>query len=540
MSKLSEYLGQHLSGEVSSNSAVCDYFSSDGSALKYKPKLVIYPRTIDDVRKLARFSWRLAEKGLKLPITARGYGADNTSSATGTGATIVFPAHLQKVLELDTKLKKIRVQPGLNVRTLQEIVATHGLYLPIYPTNLKYATVGGSIANNVTGPKGLCYGSMRNFVDRVEVVLSNGEVIQTGRISKREVNTKKGLQTLEGEIYREIDALIEANEGVIAEYASSNLPDNMGYHLSSIKNKDGSIDLTPLFVGSQGTLGIIVQAIINLIPRQNMKSLLVSALPNLDNFADLVEAIGALRPTEFEFIDGSTLKYIEKQNGVMPLNTLIDTEPEGVFVIEFGDGEGQKSKSAKQALKILGEFGAVSEIAESQSDQEDVWGVRFASGALVNDFTDGRQPIQFADAVVPINKIGIFRDRLESLIESRKIDGYITGRVGTGNLSVTALLDLGRLNGRQAVFAFGRDYYKLVASLGGSIAGDSGDGRLRIEASQEFYGERMAELFAKIKDVFDPKGIFNPGVIVPDEKPDLVTHLNGDREIRFADYRPRV
>jgi FAD/FMN-containing dehydrogenase len=470
----------------------------------------------------------------------RGYGADNTGSAVGQGAVLVTPAHLQKILELDTKQHKIRLQPGVNMRSLEETLATHGLLFPIYPTNLKFATVGGTIANAVNGPKSLRYGSMRDWVERLEIILSNGEVIETGRISRRELSAKKGLQTLEGEVYREIDALIDENIELIARLAAAELPDNTGYQLSQVKTSDGSFDLTPLIVGSQGTLAVISQAILRLAPRPVDTALMVAALPDLDNFNELIKAILACSPSEFEYIDGAALKWVERQTGSQPLNSLMDKSPEGVLIIEFDDGDAQHSRNARRVMKLLDQVGATVEAAESWEDKEDIWGARYSISALANHFDGGLQPTQFADAVVPIDRADRFLEQLRALTVARKVRGYISGRIGVGNLGITALLDLTKVGDRQAAFGLARDYYKLAGKLGGAIAGDSGDGRLRQTAARGQYGDKMLGIFEKVKQVFDPKGIFNPGVILGSREADLITDLNINRQPRFIDYRPRV
>jgi FAD/FMN-containing dehydrogenase len=540
MSKIAEYLGQNLSGEVTDEPTVRRYFATDGSVLSIMPSVVIYPRTTDDIRKVVRFAWRLAEKGHVLPITPRGYGASNTGAGIGAGAVMVFPAHLTKVLEFDSKLKKVRVQPGMNVRALQEAVATHGLFLPTYPANLKYATVGGILADNVSGPKGCKYGAIRDYTDKLEVVLSNGEVIQTGRVAKRELNAKKGLQTLEGEIYREIDALIEENAETIEKNARTDLPDNTGYRLDLVKASDGSFDLTPLLVGSGGTLAITSQAILNLVPKPVETALMIAALPSLDGFDDLIESLNGYGPSELKFIDSTALKWTEETTKVNTLGDMTKGDPAGVLVIEFDDGDGHRSKSAKRVMKMLDEFGAVVELAETQEDKEDIWAAVGILGAAKNHYSNGLRSVEFADAVVPIGRLAAFHEKLTELIDRRKITGLISGNIGAGNLGVTALLDLNRTGDRQAVFGFARDYYKLVGKLGGSIAGDSSDGRLRIAAAQGQYNDEMLGLYERVKEIFDPKNILNPGVILGTAEDELIPLLVSDVEPRFLDYRPRV
>ena len=539
MSKLSEYLGQNLSGEVLVDDATREYFSTDGSILKIRPQVVVFPRTTDDIRKTLRFSWRLAEKGMSLPIAPRGYGSDTTGASIGKGLSLVFPAHMSKILELDTKIKKIRVQAGINSRALQEILATHGLMLPIYPTNPKFTTIGGEIANGTAGVKSLKYGSINDYVDRLEVVLSNGEVVQTGRLSKGELSKKKGLSTLEGEIYREIDALIDENISAIEKFRSE-LPSNVGYNLVDVKQKDGTFDLTPLLVGSQGTLAIISQAILQLEQKSNQSTLMVAILNRLDGFSDIVEAVKSANPSEFDFIDGDALKWIQKNTGIKPLNTLNVKDPAGIFVIELDDSDGAHSKHAKKLSKMLEGIGAVVQLAETVDDKEDIWAIGYALSAL-NDLSDDNcRVVTFGDAIVPIKDIHKFYQIAKKLIQARKFTGFISGRIGAGNISISALLNLDKVGDRQVAFNVAKDLYSVAGKLGGEIAGDSGDGRLRQAAASGQYDDEMLGIFEKIKGIFDPKGILNPGVVIDADEQDLISRINNRPSKRFLDYRPRV
>lgn len=540
MSKVSEYLGQNISGEVTTEPAVLEYFSTDNGILRYKPQVVVYPRTLDDIRKLARFAWRLAEKGYNLPITPRGYGSGDQGAALGEGAVMIFPAHMQKVLEFDTRAKQIRVQAGINMRALQEVVATHGLFFPVYPRNLKTATLGGSIADCVFGPKSLHYGGMRDWVDQLEIVLSSGEVIQTGRLSRRELNAKKGLQTLEGAIYRELDALIDDNWEAIKENGVEDFSDNVGYNLADVKQDDGSFDLTPLIVGSQGTLAIINQAILNLVERPADTSLMVITLDTLDDLDDLVTAIKEQDPSEFDFIDGVALNWIYENLGKTTTAGLEQNNLAGVLIVEFNDGDFKHSKSMRKISKLLDNNNIDYEVAETQEDKEDIWAVRDCLGSIKAHTSQGLYPVEFSGAVVPIERLSDFLKDLRKLIKTRKIEGFISGRIGAGSLNVLSLLNLERTSDRQAVFAMNRDYCELTGKLGGTIAGDSGDGRLRALGSRGQYTDEMLGIFEQVKEIFDPKGILNPGVILDTDQDSLTSKINSSPKPRFLDYRPRV
>jgi FAD/FMN-containing dehydrogenase len=260
----------------------------------------------------------------------------------------------------------------------------------------------------------------------------------------------------------------------------------------------------------------------------------------MKNFGDIVEAVSAVQPSEFEFIDGETLKWVEKNTGIRPLNTLDISNPAGVLVIELDDGDGARSKSAKKLYKVFDEIGATVEIAETADDREDIWAVRYAVDAIINHHKDGLRAVEFADASVPIENIKKFYQVASKLITIKKIRGFISGRVGAGNITVTALVDLLKIADRQAVFAFGRELYKYAGKLGGEIAGDSCDGRLRQTAARGQYNDEMLGIFEKVKNIFDPKGILNPEVILDSEEPQLISKLNTAPPDRFFDYQPRV
>src|SRR5579864_2809365 len=169
MSKVAEYLQEHLLGEVMTSVDARRYFSTDGSIFTLTPTVVVYPRNENDVRKVARFTWQLAERGRVLPITARGSGTDQSGAAIGSGVVLAFPAHMNRVLELDSKTGVVVIEPGINYGKLQQTLQTHGRFLPPFPASLEYSTIGGAIANNASGEKTIKYGDTRTFVRGLRV-----------------------------------------------------------------------------------------------------------------------------------------------------------------------------------------------------------------------------------------------------------------------------------------------------------------------------------------------------------------------------------
>ena len=195
MNKVAHYLQEHLSGEVMTSADARKYFATDGSVFTITPSIVVYPRNENDIRKTARFSWQLAERGRIAPITARGSGTDQSGGALGSGIMLVFPAHMNRILELDGKSGAVTIEPGINYGKLQQALHTHNRFLPPFPSSIEFSTVGGAIANNAAGEKTIKYGSTRDYVKSLRAVVANGEIIETRRLSKRELNKKLGLAT---------------------------------------------------------------------------------------------------------------------------------------------------------------------------------------------------------------------------------------------------------------------------------------------------------------------------------------------------------
>ena len=548
MNKVAAYLQGHLSGEVLVGDGARDFFSTDASILQIKPAMVIYPRTTNDVRKIARFTWQLAEKGHVMPMTARGSGTDQTGAAIGKGAVIVFPAHMNKILELDSKQKMVRVQPGLNFKSLEETLHTHGLFLPPYPSSYQYSTLGGAIANNTAGEKSLKYGQMRHWVDALEVVLANGEVIQTGRISKREVEKRKGHPTLEGEIYRAVDGILADNAEVIQNYEQSIQvsKDSVGYALAQVRKKDGSIDLTPLFVGSQGTLGIVTEAIIKAAPYTPHASLLVAAFESLDTALDAVEAVRPFGPSALEMVDKHLLEFVAKNNGVKNYQAVVGEEapiPEVLLFIEFDDtNDHQRDKRVKKTIKLLQATAAGAVVASDLDEQQKLWGIRHSAAAVVNYDQGGKASLPIIeDGIVPMTAFRNFISDVYDLFKAHHLEVAIWGHAGDANIHMQPLLDLRKTSDRQKVFKLMDEYYKLVLKYNGSIAAEHNDGRLRAPYVASQVGEEMSEVYAQIKKAFDPHGTLNPGVKVGTTLKEISTLLRDSYSIaHLADQLPRT
>lgn len=516
MSKVAHYLQEHLSGEVMISADARRYFSTDASVLSVTPALVAYPRNENDVRKAARFTWQLAERGRVVPITARGAGTDQGGAALGTGIMLAFPAHMHRILELDDKSGVVIVEPGVNYGKLQQTLQTHNRFLPPYPASMEYSTVGGAVANNASGEKSVKYGSTRDFVRGLRVVLANGEVIETGRLSKREVAKKLGLATFEGEIYRAIDGILEENQELIDKIHLGVTKNAAGYDLSDIKRKDGSVDLTPLFVGSQGTLGIITEIAFETEVFSPNTTLIVSHFDDLERFQSAVLELRGMSdlPSAMEMVDEQLLNLVDRINPNQLKNLLPKPFPKIVLLVEFDNGsERVQKKLAKRAIKILESYAAHVEAETDGARQEQLWKIRHSSATVVAHGEGGTKALPIIeDGVVPPERFREYLEGVYQLFARHGLHAAVWGHAGDANLHMQPFLDLGQVGDRQKVFRILDEYYNLVISLGGSTSGEHGDGRLRAPYLAKLYGPEVYALFEKIKQVFDPYGTLNPGV----------------------------
>lgn len=542
MNKVAHYLQEHLIGEVMTSSDARKYFSTDSSVLMLPPAIVVYPRNENDVRKTARFTWQLAERGRLIPITSRGSGTDQAGAALGSGVMLVFPAHMNRVLELDGKTGDVVVEPGINYGKLQQTLLTHNRFLPPYPSSYEYSTVGGAVANNATGEKTVKYGPTGKFVSGLRVVLANGEVIETRRLSKRELGKKLGLATLEGEIYRNLDTLIEENQQLVK--STPTIESSAGYALWQVKQKNGSFDLTPLIVGSQGTLGIITEVSLK-TETHTPNTTLIAA--NITEITGLSQIIADLRkmpemPSAIEMVNDALLEFVKERNPNQ-LKSIIQTPfPKIVLLIEFDNTtERVQKRMVKRATKLLQKHGIEFRVEHDAQKREDLWRIRQSASALIAHADRGIKALPIIeDAVVPIERLSEFLKASSQLLSKQNLIPAMWGHAGSGNVHMRPLLDLSQVGDRQKMFKLIDEYYGLVIEMGGSTSAGHNDGRLRAPYLPAVYGNEMYGLFEKVKQIFDPYGTLNTGVKIGVSKEDIRPLVRQEYALEhFYDHLPR-
>lgn len=514
MSKVSTYLQEHILGEVSLSPSVREAMSRDASVLKAMPEMVVYPMVTNDIRKVMRFAWQLAERGHVLPVTARGGGSDQTGAAIGSGIVLSLPAHMNQVFEYEPKRRLVRVQPGAMMAALNNTLGLQGVTIPAAPQSARYSTVGGAVANNASGVLSGKYGAMRDWVGQLEVVLANGEVIQTERISRRELNRKKGLQTMEGEIYRGVDNLIEDNRELIAELAAREEYTNSGYcQVASVKGKDGSLDLTPLFIGSQGTLGIISEMILKTDLLKQQYSVVVASFKDSELARDAIAEIERHDPAFLEYYDSELFEPAVRQGRRYDFLQETGFDVQAVLLIGFDDSSRRaRGRRVKKVRKLLEPTGAwiVSGEADEADALMDMRGALVWTGAL--DDKEFGSPLLLGGVYVPSEQFSTYAAGLKILSEKYKISLPVYGRELSSLYYIWSAFNVKKVSDRQKLLKFLDDYTRLVQKAGGELIGEAGEGRLKARTAAIEFDDKTVQFFADLKAIFDPYNMLNPGV----------------------------
>jgi FAD/FMN-containing dehydrogenase len=511
VSKVAEYLQEHIAGEVSVQSSILEASSRDASILEIKPEMVVYPRITSDIRKIARFSEQLAEKGHLLPITMRGEGTDETGAAIGKGIIINTAAHMNGLLEFDPKQKLVRVQPGLSSKSLNDALMLHGLAIPALTP---FGTVGGAVANNSMGVFSGNYGDMRAWTHQLEVVLANGDIVQTERVSKRELNRRKGLQTSEGQLYRTIDSLIEDNKQLIEEKIGVDSCDTSGYSaIAQVKQKDGSFDLTPLIVGSQGTLGLISEMILKAEFISAQTSALVAAFPNKEAARDALDSLKQLQPALLEYFDGELFELAAAGGKRYSFYKDMEGGIAAAVVVAFNDfNERARRKKLKKAQKLIAQTEAVYDGAEGE-DAITLLAAREVTSFLVLPTSQGVSAPPLIDgAYVPTERFEDFSRAVAEMAAKYHVTLPLHANALTGLVYTRPHLQLQKVSDKQKIFKLIEEYNLLVTGFGGCLVAEGGEGRLKAHTVLRQLDDDVKQFYAAIKAAFDPYNILNPGV----------------------------
>lgn len=529
---LLEELRKIISGEVEASEETLKLYSHDASLFEVVPQVVVFPKNDKDVEELVKFVARHKSDNPDLSLTARSAGTDMSGGSINNSILVVFQKHINKLKSI--KGNVATVEPGMYYRDFEKETLKHGLIFPSYPASREICAMGGIVNNNSGGEKSLQYGKTEKYVKRIKVVLADGNTYEIKPLTQKELEAKMKMKTMEGEIYTKIFNLIDKNYDEIMKAKPQVSKNSAGYYLWNVWDKEkGIFDLTQLWVGAQGTLGLLLEADIELVPVHKHRDMLIIFLHDLSHLGQIINAVLPLEPESFESYDDNTLKLalryspefakklgffgmVQAAIAFFPAFFSLFTGrklPKLVLQVDFTSND---LKEVEEKVVILKEklkpFHPQTQIAE-ENQEEKYWLVRRESFNLLRQKIRDKHTAPFIDDfVIKPEYIGEVIPQVTDVLKKHpEFIFTVAGHVGDGNFHIIPLVDIKDPKVRMAIPEISDEVYKIVSKYQGSITGEHNDGIIRTPYLEEMYGRKIVDLFAKTKEIFDPENIFNPG-----------------------------
>jgi FAD/FMN-containing dehydrogenase len=519
-----------IQGDIESNKAILEEYSHDTSLFEVKPSAVIFPKNSDDVKKIVDFVSKNKAQHPELSITARSGGSDMSGGAINDSFILSFERYMNRIG--DVRGNRISVEPGAWYRDFEKVTLASKKLFPSYPASRELCALGGIVANNAGGEKSLTYGKTEEFVRSLDVVLSDGNEYHIKPLGIDELKAKIAQKDFEGKIYKSIFDLIENNYETIMSAKPNVTKNSTGYKLWDVWDRDRKIfDLTQLFIGSQGTLGLITDIEMALVDVKPHSGLLVGYLKSTENLGEIINEVLKHKPTAFETFDDHTFKFairfffqFRKTLGWWGLAKLgISFLPDLLILLRTGipkllilvEYEGFEYDNIENKLELLEKdlkrFDVATEITPTERKSERFWLMRRESFNLLRKNVHGKHTAPFIDdLVVPPTELPAFLPKLNAIIEKYELLSTVAGHMGDGNFHIIPLMDLTDEKEREKIEPCLLEVLKLVKEHGGSLSGEHNDGLIRSPFLENMYGKEITGMFKEVKMIFDPNNIFNP------------------------------
>ncbi|MBI5855855.1 MAG: FAD-binding protein, partial [Nitrospirae bacterium] len=481
-------------------------YAVDASIYRMVPTVVVLAESEDDIQTVVRYA---VSRGV--PLTPRAAGTNLTGSAIGSGI-ILDVSRMNRILELNREERWARVQPGMIFAELNRRLAADDLLFGPDPSSGDMCKLGGMLANNSSGPHTLRYGSVKDNVHDLRVCLSSGEWLAAKPYAVIDsqfgglLQAHPSIQTLWGLIRNQAE-LIRAKQPLVSK-------NSCGYNLFALADGlgRGVCDLPRIFIGSEGTLGVMGEARLQLAPRPKASATGLVHFLRLDDVGDAVAELIGLKPSALEVMDANTLNLIGRARHGIPAEAAatllveLDEEDDPRRIQETADRMGAICRRYRLAAEPV--------LAYEREQRDALWKARKALYPTLYRYDAKKKPINYVDdVVVRAERIGELIRYLEEIFGSRQVPVAIFGHIGNGNAHVVPLLDVNdRGDFAKMVETYHAIHETVLTRFKGSICGEHGDGRVRAEFVRRMFGDELYDLFVQVKRGFDPTGVLNPGV----------------------------
>ena len=469
------------------------FYSSDASIYRVVPTVVAQPRDKAELIRVAQ-----AALAVGLPITCRGAGTSIAGNAVGAGLVIDLGRHLNRVLSLDPATATAVVEPGVVQSVLHQASLPHGLRFGPDPSTLDRCTIGGMIGNNACGSRALGYGRTADNLVSLEVLTGSGQIVHLGQAGDSLASPLPDLRQL---VDQHLE-LIRSQFGSFSRQIS-------GYSLEHLL-PENDFAVEKFFAGTEGTLGIVLEATVNLVPDAPVQKMIVLGYPSMPAAADAVPPLLPFQPTAAEGLDARIIDLVRQRKGPAAVPPL--PKGDGFLIVEVvGDNEVEVQARAEALLAASAALEGF--ILADQATAKALWQLRTDAAGFATIALDQPAYPSWEDAAVPPDQLGDYLRGFDKLLAKHGLEGLPYGHFGEGCVHCRIDFPFTKPGGVAIYRAFIEEAADLVVKHGGSMSGEHGDGRARSELLPKMYSPEALQLFQDIKQLWDPQGLLNPGNI---------------------------
>ncbi len=532
MKQLIDDIRKVIKGDVETDDKTLEFYSHDTSLFEVKPQVIVFPKDSDDVSLVVSIVNKYKKELPEVSITARSAGTDMSGGAINESIIMVFERYMNHIGTVQNNV--ISSQPGAYYRDFETETLKSNVIMPSYPASRDLAAIGGMVVNNCGGEKSLNFGKIEKFVNKMKVILSDGKEYSIVPLSKPELDGKMAQDTYEGKIYSNLYKLLDDNYDLIKKSKPQVSKNSTGYKLWDVWDREkGIFDLSQLFVGSQGTLGLMTEVELRLVKNPKHSGLLVGYARSLDHMGEIIQILKAHNPTTIEAFDEHTVGFafrffLKFREGIgwwglfktaiklIPdAFILLRGKPKMIFMASFDDDDREviqkKLDTLRDAIKVK-HWRITQEEAKTEEDSERFWMMRRKSFKLLRDNVGGGKHTApyIDDLVVPTENISKFWPEIKEILDRYGLLYTIAGHLGDGNFHIIPLMKLSDEKERAKIEPSMREVIDLIKKYGGVMSGEHNDGLIRSPFLTDIYGKEVVDLFKKAKNILDPDNIFNP------------------------------
>jgi FAD/FMN-containing dehydrogenase/Fe-S oxidoreductase len=518
-------LRAHVAGDLRTDDYSRVLYSTDASIYQVMPYGVLIPKTVEDVHAAVELAARH-----KVPILPRTSGTSLAGQAVNEALVIDMSRHLDRVLEVNTEERWVRTQPGVVLDQLNLHLKPMGLKFGPDPASSDRAAMGGIVSNNSTGAHSILYGMTADHLLETNVILSDGTRTAFGPVEADELGARTRGNGLESEVYKRVWEIAQAKGDTIRAATPRHWRRCGGYNLDRFVDgvtynypQDPRFNLAKLICGAEGTLAVITEMKLNLVPLPKHAALAVLHYDSLYEALSSVPTILEVNPATVELVDNLGLTLCrDVPTYARLLTTFVEGAPNCILIAEFyGEGEAE----AKAKIEGLGEHLRDAHVqctvvpALSPAIQANVWKVRKVALGLMMSIKGDHKPIPFIeDSAVPPEYLADYVTQIEKFCNDLGTDVAYYAHASSGCIHIRPLINAKDARDVDKLPQITSFAVELLGEYGGSLSSEHGDGRARSWMNEHFFGPELYGLFREVKQVFDPHNILNPGNIV-DAKP---------------------